>query len=138
MGIGLSDYDKGAMGMGDEGCQKTVYIDNSSALDKELSVLKGEYNKLKRELAETKDTLTHRTWELQEANKKLPRLRYVDKDGMPTKEDGWCICVFKRNDGSIYTMMEDIIILKPHLSIDRSLIAWLPESEFLNAFMGDL
>ena len=70
---------------------------------------------------------------------KLPRIRYVDRDGLPTKEDGWCICVFKRADGSYcagnYNV--DMLTLERGGFINHNLYAWLPESEFLAAFVED-
>lgn len=65
-----------------------------------------------------------------------PRLRYVDKDGMPTEEDGWCICVFNHLYGNKTVGCYHMEMLsETRTDIKNNLIAWLPESEFLAAFV---
>lgn len=108
--------------------------------EEEVDSLKAENATLRSRLNEVSAELVAVNYKLIDAEKKLPRLRYVDKDGMPSKEDGWCICVFRQVDGSSYMLMKSIPVLcLPHNeNIYKSMIAWLPESEFINAFVEEL
>lgn len=73
-----------------------------------------------------------------EINSILPRLRYVEKDGLPDF-NGHVISIHKRMDGSLFVNnynTNHLLTLLEYGFAASKLFAWLPESEFLEAFVG--